>query len=161
MGVNTKANINKKYGVADIKLILEKLEGVSDLKIEPTGQVNYTIAYFKYKGKTDIENRNLSIFTKYKDEETKKIVTLLDLNCWGSSIEIIKGILEYVGGTMVDNDCATEPYYVEPIKDYVLTDEEKKYVDFVKKASSFKLNETNKMYEFIMKNKEFIKQIIE
>lgn len=83
--------------------------------------------YFKYNEEdrmlfyyyTNINSfENLQYYTQFGLENMVLAeTTFLNLGCWGSSIEIIKEIVEHFGGGWLDdNDCDDEEYYVVKAK---------------------------------------------
>jgi hypothetical protein len=112
MGVNTQGIFNQDVKLDQIVSVLESKFNVS-VKIEKTYSKDYYTVYFKYNN----ESRMLSVFENYTDKShtNKDKVTLIDLNLWGSSIELIRGIVEEFGGEMVEADTSDNWFAVERI----------------------------------------------
>jgi len=115
MGVNTQGIIHSQYKLNDIVEVLSKKFKVN-ITVEKTHTEDYKIASFTYKD----EKRRLSIFENYNDKQHVGFagvgkVTLLDLNLWGSSIELIEGIVKEFGGYVVNNDCSDDWRHIEAI----------------------------------------------
>ena len=113
MGINTQGVMNSRVEVSDIVEVLERKFNVIT-EIEDTHDKDYKQIVFDYNG----EDRRMSVFVNYNDHSHigftgMNEVTLIDLNLWGSSIELIEGIVEEYGGYMVDNDCSDDWRYVE------------------------------------------------
>lgn len=106
MGVNTHGIMSSDVRVADITNVLGYKYGIRTA-IEDTYENYYKIITFNFKG----EERRLSVFSNVDDLENYsdflkdvKEITLIDLNLWGSAIEIIEGILEEFGGYIIEAD---------------------------------------------------------
>jgi hypothetical protein len=101
MGVNTQGIMNSEVKLDQIVYVLKSKFNVTP-KVEKTHDKDYHTVYFNYNN----ESRMLSVFENYTDKShtNKDKVTLIDLNLWGSSIELIRGIVEEFGGEMVEAD---------------------------------------------------------
>jgi hypothetical protein len=112
MGINTQGFFNSDIKTEDIEDLLNNKFNV-ETKIENTGSKDYKQIHFTYKD----EKRMLSVFENYPDKSHTghDKVTLIDLNFWGKSVEIIRGIVEEYGGYMVEDDCSDEWFYVNKI----------------------------------------------
>lgn len=112
MGINTQGYFSPEIKTDQIEDILNNKFNV-ETTIEKTHNENFKQIFFNYKG----ESRILSVFENYTDKlhTDQDKVTLIDLNLWGSSVELIKGIVEEYGGYMVENDCSDEWAYIEKI----------------------------------------------
>ena len=113
MGINTQGIIEHRFGVSDVIEVLANKFNVNPV-IEDTHDKNFKSIFFNYKG----EDRIMSVFVNYSDLEHigftgMRMVTLIDLNLWGSSIELIEGVVEEFGGYMVDDDCSDDWRFVE------------------------------------------------
>lgn len=105
MGINTQGFFSSDIKLKNINNVLKQKLKV-ETKIENTHDEKYKQILFTYKG----ESRMLSVFEDYTDKSHtgKDICTLIDLNCWGSSVEIIKSIVEEFGGYMIENDSSDD-----------------------------------------------------
>ena len=116
MGVNTKGIMSSDVRFEDVINILEDKFGVQT-EIENTYYNDYKIITFNYNG----EERRLSMWVDYTDFDYDfiardvKEITLIHLNLWGSSTQLIEGILEDFGGGMVDADISGVWRHVEKI----------------------------------------------
>jgi hypothetical protein len=131
MGVSTYAVFKRNVSPLEILDFLEKkttipfadrrngmLPDVSKLNLTSTGQKDFHWINFQYKG----EDRGLAVFSNgnckcdYKDLTTDD-VTLVSLGCWGSSVEIVKLLLDEFGGGWIDEN---DSDYVEYTKEVSL-----------------------------------------
>lgn len=121
MGVNTKGFIHSE-NAKKFHDILPLIDYIRD-NYEVTGvyPVNWEGIQISFKDGED--KRLLSVFTRYssyvnedypkfKNTATfspytdKGYIVLFDVNCWGNSVDIIKGIVSHFGGGyMIENDC--------------------------------------------------------
>jgi hypothetical protein len=134
MSVNTKGIMRDTVLVEDIVKVIEgKLE--SKVRVESTHYSEYKVLVFTYNG----EERRMSVFTNHTDtihyqemidEET---ITLIDLNAWGASVEIINSILEVFGGILIKLDTSDDWERIHPLDDsdydFNLTDVRVTFVD--------------------------------
>lgn len=113
MGVNTQGIMNPEVKLKQIVDVLENKFNVVP-KVRSTHDKDYWTVYFNYSD----ESRMLSVFENYRDYQhtNKDKCTLIDLNLWGSSIELIRGIVEEFGGEMVEDDCSDEWFEVKKIR---------------------------------------------
>ena len=105
MGMNTQGFFDSKIKTDDIVEVLKYKFNV-DCRVEETGSKGYLQVFFEYKD----EKRILSVFENYTDKSHtgEDATTLIDLNVWGSSVEIIRGIVEEFGGYLDENDYGSE-----------------------------------------------------
>lgn len=94
----------------------------SDREFTSYGSIRFTCddgerqlfySYSNNKFREDAENE----LNWHPEELVMSETTFLSLGCWGSSVDIMKGILEYFGGGWLDeNDCDDiGPYRVEGV----------------------------------------------
>lgn len=156
MGMDTDGKIKSIYGVKDIQRALKHKFNI-DTYLRTTTVIDYHKLDFEYRD----EHRTLSIFENYPDDETKEIGTHLSLGMWGSSVELMRGILESFGGHIKENDCKDEWEYVSPRSKIHLTDEEiledKLYERL--KESNFDFKRKQQIVEYVKDNLEFIKSL--
>jgi hypothetical protein len=102
MGNSTQGFFNSNIKMDQIEEVINRKFNVPILfkRIE-NEDYDYNVIRFYYNN----EPRMLSVFENYKDKSHtgQDIVTLVDLDAWGSSVELIKGIVEEFGGYMVNN----------------------------------------------------------
>lgn len=110
MGVNTLGIMPNDVNIEDITNVLGWKFGVKT-KTEDTHTENYKIITFCYKG----EDRRMSVWVDYSDFDNYdflskyvKEITLIDLNLWGSSVDLIHGVVEEFGGFMTEADISGE-----------------------------------------------------
>lgn len=84
------------------------------------------LLFYSYDNLNHYEN--LEYYTKFGLEDmVKSETTYVSLGCWGSSVEIIKEIIENFGGGWIDeNDCDDNVYYLVEAKQHV-EEKEKMY----------------------------------
>ena len=97
MGRSTIGVIPQRVDIDGIKDSLTKTLGAK-LNIEKVPMDDFYILIFEYKG----EERALRIsIDEYEDKRKKgKEKTTIEMCYWGSSVEIIKGVLEGYGGDL-------------------------------------------------------------
>jgi hypothetical protein len=112
MGVNTQGIMKPEVTLDQIVSVLERKFNVF-AGVKKTHDKDYHTVYFIYND----ESRMLSVFENYTDKShtNKEKVTLIDLNLWGSSVELIRGIVEEFGGQMVESDCSDDLFEVKKI----------------------------------------------
>ena len=120
MAVSTQGIIHSQYKLNEIVSVLSKKFKV-DITVDKTHDENYKIADFIYND----ERRRLSIFENYNDMNHVGFagigkVTLIDLNLWGSSIELIEGIVKEFGGYVTDSDDLDAWRYIEKEWDFYI-----------------------------------------
>ena len=107
MGVDTKAIIR-----IDVTLV----ELVDYLKTQYEDVVIYTTHadYFFQIGFIDGEDECLMscFFNDCAKNDYEIAGVLLSLSLWNNSIQIMKGICEYFGGYIIENDCGDEWYII-------------------------------------------------
>jgi len=156
MGVDTKGKIKKEYTVRDVQRALKHKFNI-ETKIIPTSFENYYNVQFKYKD----EDRILSLFENYADDETREVGTHMSLRAWGSSVEIMKGIIEIFGGFIIENDSLDEWEYVSPNDKINLSEEEILEDKLHSKLAGEKMNQSEKIkiIDYVKANLEFIKSL--
>ena len=92
MSVDTDGKIKADYGVKDIQRALKHKFNVESI-LRYSGMKDYYTLEFDYKD----EHRILSVFENYVDDETKEMGTHLSMGMYGSSIQIMRGILDGFG----------------------------------------------------------------
>lgn len=97
MGRSTIGVIPQRVDIDGIKDRLTKTLGVK-LNIEKVPMDDFHILIFEYKG----EERALRVsIDEYEDKRKKgKEKTTIEMCYWGSSVEIIEGVLEGYGGDL-------------------------------------------------------------
>jgi hypothetical protein len=157
MGVDTKGKIKAEFGVKDIQRSLKHKFNIES-KINNTGMEDYYYLSFEYNN----EKRMISVFENYKDDETKEIGTHLRLSMWGSSVELMKGILESFGGFIIEDDYNSDEWkYISPTEKINLTEEEILEDNLYQIFNDLKLNfvEKQRVIEFVKKNLVQIKSL--
>lgn len=156
MSVDTDGKIKAEYGVKDIQRVLNHKFKV-ETKLHYSGKKDYYTLEFEYKD----AHRILSVFENYNDDETNDLCTHLSLGMYGSSIEIMRGILECFGGYIRENDCENDWEFVSHSDKITLTNEEiledKLYGNL--KNSDLNFEEMNHVISYIKDNLEFIKSL--
>lgn len=148
MGVCTKGYIDCDINELLIKDVLKKIK-CKNIKIQKTSYDYYYIIFFDYK------KQPISLHLFLKSENFKE--TEIHLNFCEYSIEIMTKVLEYFSGYLVESDCDYDK--VKIYRKYNLTEEDLKRFDFLKRTN---LDEelSNKIYDFVLSNKELIKELI-
>ncbi|MFO1442867.1 hypothetical protein KDN24_06515 [Bacillus sp. Bva_UNVM-123] len=156
MGVDTDGRISNKHGVKDIQRALKHKFNINN-NISDTHSKDYYVLSFDYKG----ENRNLSVFENYVDDYDGKPGTHMSLGMWGSSIELMRGILEMYGGEIKENDCSDEWKYVSPSDKIHLSEEEILEDKLLTKLEEEEISYTTKkaIIEYVKNNLDFIKSL--
>lgn len=156
MGVDTKGRMSNKHGVKDIQRALKYKLNINS-EVKETYSKDYYIISFNYKD----EHRELSVFENYKDDYDGKIGTHLSFRKWGSSIEIMRSILEMFGGDIQENDCEDEWEYVSPSDKMNLTEEElledKLFSRLSNEDTSYVVK--RQIVNYIKRNLDFIKSL--
>ena len=156
MGVDTDGKVKVEYGVKDIQRVLKHKFNVES-KLRYSGMKDYYTLEFDYKD----EHRILSVFENYMDDETNEVGTHLSMGMYGSSIQIMRGILEGFGGYIRENDLTNKWEYVEPSDKVNLTDDEiledKLYGKLL--TSDLNFEEKQHVITYIKDNLEFIKSL--
>lgn len=156
MSADTDGKIKMEYGVKDIQRVLKHTFNI-DAKLRYSGMKDYYTLEMDYKD----EHRILSVFENYVDDETKEVGTHLSMGMYGSSIQIMRGILEGFGGYIRENDLKDKWEYVVPSDKVILTEDEILEDRLYEKLEKSDLNfeEKHRVISFIKDNLEFIKSL--
>lgn len=114
---------------------------------------------FNYKG----EDRNIFYcVTEDVINDTRELRVHLLLGCHGYSIEIMKKIVSYFGGFILENDSLSDYYfYIEKNSNVDQVNENiKKRKKLAKELNVKDENEANKIASIILENKEIIKKYL-
>lgn len=156
MSVDTDGKIKAKYGVKDIQRIMKHKLHIDSI-LRYSGMKDFYTLEFNYKD----EHRILSVFENYVDDETNETGTHLSMGMYGSSIQIMRGILEGFGGYIRENDLHDHWEYVAPSEKVHLTDHEILEDQLYGRMKQSDLNFVEKQHVigFIKENLEFIKSL--
>ena len=156
MSVDTDGKIKAEYGVKDIQRVLKHKYNV-EAKLRYSGLKDFYMLEFDYKD----EHRILSVFENYVDDETRETGTHLSLGMYGSSVQIMRGILESFGGYIRENDLKDNWEFVAPSDRVHLTDEEKLEDELYRQLEKSDLNiaEMQHVISYVKDNLEFIKSL--
>lgn len=156
MSVDTDGKIKAEYGVKDIQRALKHKFNVESI-LRYSGMKDYYTLEFDYEK----EHRILSVFENYIDDETKEISTHLSMGMYGSSIPIMRGILESFGGYIRENDLHDNWEYVVPLETVHLTDDEVLEDQLYTRLTQSDLNFEEKQHviNYIKENMDFIKTL--
>lgn len=114
MGVDTKGKISRIIPIEEIKNILE-----TKLKVIITDVCNLVDEVYRITFTYEGENRKLSVI--YDDKETNLV-----LGHWGSSVKIMKSLIENYGGSLQENDHESDWVEIPEMNYYPLTPEQAK-----------------------------------
>lgn len=156
MGVDTKGKIKAEHMVKDIQRALKYKFNI-DSTLRDTSIENYYNLLFDFND----EKRMLSVFENYVDDETREIGTHLIMGMWGSSIKLMRGILETFGGHIIENDSEDEWQYVSPNNKINLTDDEILEDKLYRKLEGSNMNfvEKKRVIDYIKNNLDFFKTL--
>ena len=156
MSVDTDGKIKAEYGVKDIQRVLKHKFNIESI-LRYSGMKDYYTLEFDYKD----EHRIISVFENYMDDETQETGTHLSMGMYGSSIQIIRGILEGFGGYIRENDLHNEWEYVAPSEKVHLTDDEVLEDKLYEKLKQSDLNFVDKqnIINYIKENLDYIKSL--
>lgn len=154
MSADTKGRINVNFGVKDVQRALKQKFNITS-EIKDTGSNDFYFLSFKYKD----EDRDLSLFEEYTDEDTEEIGTLMTLTAWGSSVGIMTGIIEMFGGYIIKDDYEDNWEYISPNDKVNLTEEEIFEDKIYAKLNDSNLNflEKKNIVKFVKENLDYIK----
>ena len=118
MGVNTKGIMSADVKLSDITNVLGYKFGVR-AKVEDTYDPDYKQIPFTYRGEERIlsvweANDEIDNYIKFLANDIMTI-TVIDLELWGSAIELIGGIVEEFGGYIIEADIEGNEKYIEKI----------------------------------------------
>lgn len=156
MSVDTDGKIKAEYSVMDIQRVLKHKFNIES-KLRYSGMKDFYTLEFNFND----EHRILSVFENYIDDETNELGTHLSMGMYGSSIQIMKGILECFGGYIRENDCTDSWEYVTPKQKVHLTPDELLEDKLYRKLKTSTLNveEMQSVVTYVKKNLEFIKSL--
>lgn len=156
MGVDTDGRIGVKHGIKDVQRALKHKFNVES-KVTETTVKGYCILSFNYRE----ESRDISVFENYVDDDTGELETHLSFNKWGSSVEIMRGIIEMFGGYIKEDDCVDEWEYVSPNSKINLTEEEILEDNLYIKLNDTDMNFVDKqnIVKYVKENLEWIKTL--
>lgn len=112
MGVDTKAILRPNTTMEQIVMRLEEKYG--EVKVEPSHDKSFFNLYFKEPCPTpgSATHRSMGVFFGHYAKQDYKIDgVLLSLSHWGSSIEIMKHLLDEFGGYLDEQDCDDKDFY--------------------------------------------------
>ncbi|OME55513.1 hypothetical protein BSK59_13635 [Paenibacillus odorifer] len=166
MGVNTHGYVRKEVTATDIfNVITSKFDKDAKFNVKEDKQGEIGRIGFKYKD----EERDIfyCIGTQYPEDEFRyfdgeETYVYLDLNYWGSSVEIMSEIISHFGGWIDENDCDEfGPVYIKQSENF----EYSSFVDERDKIVSLLDDNLSNVIKFhiatqIIKHKEKIKELL-